>query len=111
MTDHILNQILDKSRTARDVNFNVLSTGEKLAAALVLNQHEWLVKMDHTMAEAIEHVGADWPTRIPEAARLIAHEAEIDRVMGEWDSAVRQRNEAGPTLPKQQRSRSHDIGF
>lgn len=88
MTDHVLAQILDKSRTARDGSFNVLSTGEKLAAALVLNRAEWLEKMDYTMAEAIERVGADWLARIPEAARVIAHEAEMGRVMSEWDSAV-----------------------
>lgn len=87
-TDPVLNQILDKSRTARDGSFNVLSTGEKLAAALVLNRADWLVKMDYTMAQAIERVGAAWLARIPEAARVMVHEAELGRVMDEWDTAV-----------------------
>ncbi|MFT3761992.1 MAG: hypothetical protein QM761_05125 [Pseudoxanthomonas sp.] len=33
----------------------VLSTGEKLAVALVLKRPDWLASMDYTMAEAI------WP--------------------------------------------------
>ena len=78
-TDYVLEQILDKSRAARDGHFGVLSTGEKLAAALVLNQHDWLAKMDYTMAEAIERVGGQWLARIPEAARLLEHEAELAR--------------------------------
>lgn len=98
MTDHVLAQILDKSRMARDSSFNVLSTGEKLAAALVLNQHEWLAKMDYTMAEAIERVGADWLASIPEAARVIAHEAELAA-------------EAAALEQARKRNRGMDIGF
>lgn len=78
-TDYVLEQILDKSRAARDGHFGVLSTGEKLAAALVLNQHDWLAKMNYTMAEAIERVGRQWLIRIPEAARILTHEAELAR--------------------------------
>lgn len=44
-TDHVLEQILDKARAARDGHFDVLSTGEKLTVALVLNQPELLSKM------------------------------------------------------------------
>lgn len=110
-TDYVLNQILDKSRTARAGSFNVLSTGEKLAAALVLNRADWLEKMDYTMAQAIERVGADWLARVPEAARLIAREAEMDRVMEEWHTAVK-REEAKPARPsKPPRDRGHEIGF
>ena len=77
MTDYVLEQILDKSRAARDGHFGVLSTGEKLAAALVLNRPEWLAKMDYTMADAIERVGPEWLTAIPEASRILTHEAEL----------------------------------
>lgn len=76
MTDHVLEQIVSKSRHARDGGFGVLSTGEKLAAALVLNRPDWLAQMSYTMAEAIDRVGADWLTKIPEAARILAYEAE-----------------------------------
>lgn len=110
-TDHVLDQILDKSRTALAGSFNVLSTGEKLAAALVLNRPAWLEKMDYTMAEAIERVGADWLARIPEAARVIAHEAEMGRVMSEWDSAVKQEEKERSASSKPPRNRDHDIGF
>ena len=82
MTDYILLQIVNKSRDAKNGGFGVLSTGEKLAAALVLNRADWLAGMDYTMAEAIERVGADWLARIPEAARLLENEdsAEADEV-------------------------------
>ena len=76
MTDYVLQQILDKSRAARDGHFGVLSTGEKLAAALVLNRADLLASVHYTMAEAIERVGADWRARIPEAARVLEYEAE-----------------------------------
>lgn len=110
-TDPVLNQILDRSRIALAGNFNVLSTGEKLAAALVLNRAEWLEKMDYTMAEAIERVGAEWLARIPEAARLIAHEAQMSRVMSEWDSAVKREEQKLARSPNSPRTRGHDIGF
>jgi len=76
-TDHVLEQILDKSRAARDGHFGVLSTGEKLTVALVLNQPELLTKMGYTTAEAIERVGPEWLARVPEAARILEHEAEL----------------------------------
>ena len=77
MTDYVLQQIIDKSRAARDGHFGVLSTGEKLAAALVLNRADLLASVNYTMAEAIERVGADWLARIPEAARVLEYEAEV----------------------------------
>lgn len=76
VTDYVLEQILSKSRAARGGHFGVLSTGEKLAAALVLNRADLLAEIDYTMAEAIERVGGDWLARIPEAARILAYEAE-----------------------------------
>lgn len=78
MTDHVLQQIVIKSRDAKRGGFGVLSTGEKLAAALVLNRADWLADMNYTMAEAIERVGADWLARIPEAARVLEYEDEKD---------------------------------
>lgn len=75
MSDWILDQIVSKARDAKAGGFGVLSTGEKLAAALVLNRADWLASMDYTMAEAIGRVGADWLARIPEAARMLGDEA------------------------------------
>lgn len=71
-----LEHILAKSRDAKNGGFGVLSTGEKLAAALVLNRADWLADVDYTLAEAIDRVGPTWLALIPEAARLLAYEAE-----------------------------------
>ncbi|MDR0274042.1 MAG: hypothetical protein LBI48_01635 [Burkholderiaceae bacterium] len=71
-----LNHIVRKSRDAKNGGFGVLSTGEKLAAALVLDRPDWLDQVGYTMAEAIDRVGAEWLALIPEAARRLAYEAE-----------------------------------
>ena len=97
-TDYVLRQILDKSRAARDGHFGVLSTGEKLAAALVLNKPEWLAKINYTMAEAIERVGDEWMARVPAAARVLEHEAELAA-------------EAATIEQARKRNRGMDIGF
>lgn len=70
-----LEQIVAKSRHASASGIGVLSTGEKLAAALVLNRPDWLAQMNYTLAEAIERVGAEWLALIPEASRRLADEA------------------------------------
>jgi len=36
------------------------STGECLAVALILNRHDWLEAMEHTILEALERLGPDW---------------------------------------------------
>ena len=74
-----LDHIIRKARDAKRGGFGVLSTGEKLAAALVLNRADWLASMDYTMAEAIDRVGTAWLALIPEAARTLAYEAEQER--------------------------------
>lgn len=96
--DYVLEQILDKSRVARDGHFGVLSTGEKLAAALVLNKPEWLAKMNYTLAEAIERVGPEWMSRVPEAGRVLEHEAELAQ-------------EAAAIEQARKRNRGMEIGF
>ena len=79
MTDYVLQQILDKSRQARDGGFGVLSKGEMIAAALVLNRADWLTEMNYTMAEAIERLGGEWLAKVPVAARTLQREAEQER--------------------------------
>lgn len=66
-----LRHIVGKSRDAKHGGFDVLSTGEKLGAALVLNRFDLLAKMDHTIAEAIERIGPQWAVLIPDAAKLL----------------------------------------
>lgn len=53
---------------------NTLSTGERLAAALVLDRADWLQAAGYTLAEAIERVGPDWLAHVPAAARQLQHE-------------------------------------
>lgn len=74
-----IDHIICKSRDDKHGGFGVLSTGEKLATALVLSRADWLASMDYTMAEAIDRVvPASWAL-IPEAARPLAYEAEQGR--------------------------------
>ncbi|MHB2268117.1 hypothetical protein [Pseudaminobacter salicylatoxidans] len=76
MPDHELQHIITKARDAKHGEFGVLSTGEKLAVALVLNRPDWLAGMHYTLAEAIERVGPKWLALIPEAARALEYEDE-----------------------------------
>ncbi|MGK9236343.1 hypothetical protein KXS07_31465 [Inquilinus limosus] len=69
-----LAHMIQKARAAPNGSFGVLSTGEKLIAALLLNRPDWLAEMDYTMADAIERVGADWLRLIPAAARQLRDE-------------------------------------
>lgn len=78
MKDYALEQIIDKARSAHFGHFGVLSTGEKLAAAMVLNRADLLEAAGYTMAEAIDRLGPDWLSRIPEAARVLMHELRGD---------------------------------
>lgn len=71
-----LRQIVAKSIDAKNGGFGVLSTGEKLAAAVVLNKPTWLKKMNYTMAEAIYRIGPEWVALLPEAERLIRDEGQ-----------------------------------
>ncbi|RUV66769.1 hypothetical protein EOA50_30060, partial [Mesorhizobium sp. M1A.F.Ca.IN.020.30.1.1] len=51
MNDRALQHIIAKARDAKHGGFGVLSTGEKLAAALVLNRPDWLAEMNYTLTE------------------------------------------------------------
>lgn len=78
MNQNEMNHLLSKARDAKNGGFNVLSTGEKLAAALVLNRADWLASMQYTIAEAIARVGSDWVAMIPAVAKILADEDELD---------------------------------
>ena len=71
--------MLSKCRDARDGGWGLLSTGEQLAAALVLNRADWLEAAGYTTAEAVERIGPEWAALIPEVAGKIETEA--------WESA------------------------
>ena len=61
-------KLLVLARHAATGYFGVLSTGEKLAAALILNRPDWLADMNYTLADAIWRVGPEWLRDIPAAA-------------------------------------------
>lgn len=74
-----LEHILEKCRAANNGDFGVLSTSEKLTAAVVLNRADWLEEMGYSMAMAIERIGPAWLERIPDAARQLVYEGEVER--------------------------------
>ena len=82
-----LDHIVAKSRHAAAGGFGVLSTGEKLAAALVLNRPDWLARMNYTLAEAMERLGAKWLALIPQASKQVADEAEFAAQQAEAERA------------------------
>jgi len=56
MSDLELRHLLSKARDAASGGedaWHVMSTGEKLAVAMVLNRADWLHEMGYTIAEAI----------------------------------------------------------
>lgn len=73
--DVVLEQLVAKARDASHGGFGLLSTGEKLATALVLNRADWLSAMGYTMADAIRRIEGDWLAAVPVAARIIEDEA------------------------------------
>ena len=73
--ENTFNHMLQKCRDAAAGGWSAQSTGEKLAAALVLNRADWLASMDYTIAEAIERVGEDWLRLVPRVAKTLKDEA------------------------------------
>lgn len=69
-----LAHMLRKCREARDGDWHVLSTGERIAAALVLNRPGWLAEMKYTLAEAIDRLGPEWLALVPVVARMLEEE-------------------------------------
>lgn len=66
-----LDRIVSKSLAAAKGNYGVLSQGERLAAALVLNRPDWIMEEGYTLGRCIDRVGVDWMRLIPEAARRV----------------------------------------
>jgi hypothetical protein len=66
-----LSHILRVSRYAKTNGYGELSTGEQLAAALVLNRADWLAEMGYTMPEAIDRIGPEWSALLIEAQRAV----------------------------------------
>jgi len=69
-------QMLEKCRDAATGGWDavsVMSTGERLAAALVCNRCDWLQKMDYTIPEAINRLG-EWSQDVPVVATALEAE-------------------------------------
>lgn len=73
-----LDHITRKARDAKHGGWDVQSTGEKLASALVLNRPDWIASMGYTLAEAIDRVGPEWLALIPTVERTLRNEADAD---------------------------------
>ncbi|MDR6495168.1 hypothetical protein J2797_005084 [Paraburkholderia terricola] len=69
-----LAHLLGKTRDAASSGPNGMSTGEKLAVALILDRPDWLAAMNCTISEAMERVGPDWLRLIPVVARQFSRE-------------------------------------
>lgn len=69
-----LAHMIQKARSAAGGSFGVLSTGEKLVVALLLDRPDWLADMGYTLADAIERVGPEWLRLVPAAARQLQDE-------------------------------------
>ena len=70
-------QLLAKARDAKRGGIDAWrcqSTGEKVAVALVLNRHEWLVMIGYTMVEAIVRAGPEWVAMMPAVVRELEKE-------------------------------------
>lgn len=52
----------------------VLSTGEQLAAAVVLNRPDWLAELGFTIPEALARLGVEWVAHIPGVAQAVARD-------------------------------------
>ncbi|MBV6273750.1 hypothetical protein KVP09_12640 [Alcaligenaceae bacterium CGII-47] len=64
-----MHSILSKVHDAANGNLDVLSTGEALIAALVLNRTDWITDMGYTVTQALERIGPKWSALIPEISR------------------------------------------
>jgi len=70
-----LNRIVEIAEFAQRTNDpGPLSTGEALTAALVLNRHDWLKRMDYTIAEALDRIDTDTVQHLRDAERIIKGE-------------------------------------
>jgi hypothetical protein len=76
MYDSTWETLLRIGRNAQNGGHGVMSTGERLAAALLLNRPDWIAADGFTLAGAVERLGTDWLSRIPQVARQLEDEQE-----------------------------------
>lgn len=71
-----LDHLIGKSRDARQGGWDVQSTGEKLATALVLNRADWLDWMGFTIVEAVQRIGPEWMELLPTVVRALKEDPQ-----------------------------------
>src|ERR1035437_7612175 len=69
--------IVMKAAEAANGGMGHLSTGEALAAALVLNRSDWLAEMGYTIPDALDRIGSEWAAMIPAAAKAVKNSVEV----------------------------------
>lgn len=80
IADDTLAHIVRVAKLAHRQGYGVLSTGERLAAAMVLNRADWLAEMSYTLPEAIDRLGPDWVSRLHAAERIVLDDITEGRV-------------------------------
>lgn len=75
--DPVYDQIKSSVLSAHNGHFGILSTGEQVTAALILNRADLLHEAGYTMAQAIDRVGDHWLSYIPEIERELKAEGLI----------------------------------
>lgn len=79
--------LMQKVRDAAAGGINAMSTGEALAAALVLNRADWLKAMDYTIAEALDRIDPDTIPLLRRAQRAYRQEqgamARVEEIKNE----------------------------
>lgn len=68
--DHLTHLVSSALAAARR-GYGALSTGEAIAAALILNDHAVLADRGMTIAEALDRVGPHWSVLIPTASKRV----------------------------------------
>jgi hypothetical protein len=102
-----LAHVLAKCRDAAAGGWGVLSTGEQLMAALVLNRPDWLIAMNYTIAEAIDRVGPEWVRLIP----AVAKQCQQDRDDAQYQTALKAHEARLAELTERQRAEEETLEF
>jgi len=84
-SDFVFDQVMACARRAARGGFDVMSTSEKLTAAVLLNRGDWLVEMHYTLADTIRRIGPTWLACIPEAQEHLEIEGVNSRMQSAQD--------------------------
>lgn len=75
---HLYSKALD-AKQGGERAWSVMSRGEKIAVALVLNKPEWLAKEDYTIGEALTRTGEELVMAIPRIEYLLRNEIFLNK--------------------------------